>query len=63
MRFDSLFGLEVSAKQLSSFSATSLRLLKQTTMASRKVADHTLYHLSPKGFWKKFREYNAPLQY
>ena len=25
-------------------------------MATRKVADHTLYHLSPKGFWKKFRE-------
>lgn len=25
------------------------------TMATRKVADHTLYHLSPKGFWKKFR--------
>ena len=20
------------------------------------VADHTLYHLSPKGFWKKFRD-------
>ena len=28
----------------------------KTTMATRKVADHTLYHLSPKGFWKKFRE-------
>ncbi len=28
-----------------------------TTMASRKAADHTLYHLSPKGFWKKFREF------
>ena len=26
-------------------------------MATRKVADHTLYHLSPKGFWKKFREF------
>jgi hypothetical protein len=25
-------------------------------MATRKAADHTLYHLSPKGFWKKFRE-------
>jgi len=25
-------------------------------MASKKVADHTLYHLSPKGFWKKFRD-------
>ncbi|KAH9931140.1 21 kDa subunit of NADH dehydrogenase [Epithele typhae] len=25
-------------------------------MAARKVADHTLYHLSPKGFWKKFRD-------
>jgi hypothetical protein len=24
-------------------------------MATRKAADHTLYHLSPKGFWKKFR--------
>ncbi|OCH93081.1 NUZM, NADH-ubiquinone oxidoreductase 21.3 kDa subunit [Obba rivulosa] len=25
-------------------------------MATRKVADHTLYHLSPKGFWKRFRD-------
>jgi len=25
-------------------------------MATRKAADHTLYHLSPKGFWKKFRD-------
>ncbi|KAI0769780.1 NADH dehydrogenase 21 kDa subunit [Trametes elegans] len=25
-------------------------------MATRKFADHTLYHLSPKGFWKKFRD-------
>ena len=25
--------------------------------ATRKVADHTLYHLSPKGFWKKFSAY------
>lgn len=24
------------------------------TMATRKVADSTLYHLSPRGFWKKF---------
>lgn len=24
--------------------------------ATRKVADHTLYHLNPKGFWKKFRD-------
>ncbi|KAI0081897.1 NADH dehydrogenase 21 kDa subunit [Panus rudis PR-1116 ss-1] len=24
--------------------------------AARKYADHTLYHLSPKGFWKKFRD-------
>ncbi|KAH9083428.1 21 kDa subunit of NADH dehydrogenase [Lactarius deliciosus] len=27
-----------------------------TTMATKRVADHTLYHLSPKGFWKKFRD-------
>ena len=26
-------------------------------MATKKVADHTLYHLSPRGFWKKFRNY------
>lgn len=26
-----------------------------TMAATRKVADHTLYHLNPKGFWKKFR--------
>ncbi|KAL5485038.1 hypothetical protein ACEPAI_7680 [Sanghuangporus weigelae] len=25
-------------------------------MATKKVADHTLYHLSPKGFWKRFRD-------
>ncbi|KAI0355638.1 21 kDa subunit of NADH dehydrogenase [Trametes cingulata] len=25
-------------------------------MATRAVADHTRYHLSPKGFWKKFRD-------
>ncbi|KAF8893369.1 NUZM, NADH-ubiquinone oxidoreductase 21.3 kDa subunit [Infundibulicybe gibba] len=25
-------------------------------MASKKAAESTLYHLSPKGFWKKFRE-------
>ena len=24
-------------------------------MASKKFADSTLYHVSPKGFWKKFR--------
>ena len=24
-------------------------------MASKKLADSTLYHVSPKGFWKKFR--------
>lgn len=26
-------------------------------MATKRVADHTLYHLSPKGFWKKFSEF------
>ncbi|KAF8973298.1 21 kDa subunit of NADH dehydrogenase [Flammula alnicola] len=25
-------------------------------MATKKAAESTLYHLSPKGFWKKFRE-------
>ncbi|KAI0645539.1 21 kDa subunit of NADH dehydrogenase [Trametes meyenii] len=25
-------------------------------MAARRFADSTLYHLSPKGFWKKFRD-------
>ncbi|KAF9071706.1 21 kDa subunit of NADH dehydrogenase [Rhodocollybia butyracea] len=25
-------------------------------MATKKLADSTLYHLSPKGFWKKFRD-------
>ncbi|KAF9461271.1 NADH dehydrogenase 21 kDa subunit [Collybia nuda] len=25
-------------------------------MASKKAAESTLYHLSPQGFWKKFRE-------
>ncbi|TFK75461.1 NADH dehydrogenase 21 kDa subunit [Pluteus cervinus] len=28
-------------------------------MASKKAAESTLYHLSPKGFWKKFREVAA----
>lgn len=32
----------------------SLLTLIASVMATRKVADHTLYHLSPKGFWKKF---------
>ena len=27
----------------------------QSKMASKKLADSTLYHVSPKGFWKKFR--------
>lgn len=26
------------------------------SMATKKVAESTLYHLSPKGFWKKFRQ-------
>ncbi|CAG7850532.1 SubName: Full=Related to NADH-ubiquinone oxidoreductase 21.3 kDa subunit {ECO:0000313/EMBL:CCA67566.1} [Serendipita indica DSM 11827] len=25
-------------------------------MAGKRLADQTLYHLSPKGFWKKFRD-------
>lgn len=25
-------------------------------MPPKLRADHTLYHLSPKGFWKKFRK-------
>ncbi|KAI5120974.1 hypothetical protein M0805_006646 [Coniferiporia weirii] len=25
-------------------------------MATKKAADHTLYHLNPRGFWKKFRD-------
>ncbi|EIM81167.1 NADH dehydrogenase subunit [Stereum hirsutum FP-91666 SS1] len=24
--------------------------------ATKKAADHTLYHLAPRGFWKKFRD-------
>ncbi|KZT41502.1 21 kDa subunit of NADH dehydrogenase [Sistotremastrum suecicum HHB10207 ss-3] len=28
-------------------------------MSVKKAADHTLYHLSPKGFWKKFRDVAA----
>ena len=30
--------------------------LKTFEMATKKAAEHTLYHLSPKGFWKKFRD-------
>ena len=29
--------------------------LRQSKMASKKLADSTLYHVAPKGFWKKFR--------
>ena len=44
--------------------SSSVRSLVSTTLsfgvlamaATSKFADHTLYHLSPKGFWKKFRE-------
>ncbi|EJD03298.1 NADH dehydrogenase [Fomitiporia mediterranea MF3/22] len=25
-------------------------------MATKKAADHTLYHLAPRGFWKRFRD-------
>ena len=32
-------------------------------MATKKAADHTLYHLSPKGFWKKFRDVTAVSPY
>jgi hypothetical protein len=28
-------------------------------MATKKAAESTLYHLSPKGFWKKFREFST----
>ncbi|KAJ7462297.1 NUZM, NADH-ubiquinone oxidoreductase 21.3 kDa subunit [Mycena galericulata] len=28
-------------------------------MATKKAAESTLYHLSPRGFWKKFREVTA----
>ncbi|KAJ7647344.1 21 kDa subunit of NADH dehydrogenase [Roridomyces roridus] len=28
-------------------------------MATKKAAESTLYHLSPKGFWKKFRDVTA----
>jgi len=31
-------------------------LLILTVMATKKAAESTLYHLSPKGFWKKFRD-------
>jgi len=29
-------------------------------MATKKAVDHTLYHLSSKGFWKKFRALLRP---
>lgn len=35
--------------------AATLAVSRTLNMASKKFADHTLYHLSPKGFWKKFR--------
>ena len=37
-----------------STSTSSTTSRSSQAMATRKVADHTLYHLSPKGFWKKF---------
>lgn len=37
-------------------------LFSSSTMASKKAAESTLYHLSPQGFWKKFREFLLLIQ-
>lgn len=34
-----------------------LPVMAATARNAAKSADHTLYHLAPQGFWKKFREY------
>lgn len=33
-------------------------LMAAAARNAAKSADHTLYHLAPQGFWKKFREFN-----
>lgn len=33
----------------------------RTRMATRKAAESTLYHVHPKGFWKKFRAFDIHL--
>lgn len=35
----------------------------QTRMATRKAAESTLYHVHPKGFWKKFRASETHVSY
>jgi hypothetical protein len=32
-------------------------------MASKKLADHTLYHVAPQGFWKRFRKIIFTISY
>ena len=50
-----------SSKFLYCHKRHSSRLPTLTTMATKnlKKATESLYHLSPKGFWKKFREYSG----
>jgi hypothetical protein len=47
------FGKQVVEIILESFLLVARR--GEGKMATKKAADHTLYHLSSRGFWKKFR--------
>lgn len=38
-----------------SVSTTTAHFWEPAKMAAKMAAEHTLYHLSPRGFWKKFR--------
>jgi len=46
-------GLPFMGTMIPSLAVLSIAFL---AMATKKAADATLYHLSPKGFWKKFRQ-------
>ena len=52
LRNTSSFGVRDAAKAKAAFEET-----KQATAAGKEPmsADHTLYHVAPTGFWKKFR--------
>ena len=44
-------------RQRDNLSAVTTLPMAAAARNAAKSADHTLYHLAPQGFWKKFREY------
>lgn len=50
-------GIRLSAFVHSSCSLFNIQYSATTMATARKFADHTRYHLAPRGFWKKFRQY------